>query len=869
MQKLLASLFALVCIAAAPLVAQLTTSVQIIHNSASPASSSVGVWLGLPGGTFLPAVPSLTFRGATPTLTGLGTAVPSLDAAVSVPLTVNITAPNASAATPAIASVPLQLGRGRNIVVANGLVNRRFFAPNPDNVSTDFALWQFVDQQVTVSTSTVRLLIVHGATDAPRVDIVARGVGILATASYGQGAFVNVPVGDYTIDITVAGTQTVVASYAAPLASLGLGGQRLSVLASGFLNPSANRSGDAFALLAVPTTPGVTPLLLPSVPVPMPPPPPTTLQIIHNAADPAASRVSVWVGVPSTPTQTTFIPAVPNLPFRGATSTLTGLGTTVPSLANAVGVPLTINVSATTNTAPTPAVAVFPNVRLSRGTNIVIANGVTTTTGFAANPNSVSTGFGLFPFLDTVTTISANTVRLLVFHGASDAPRVDIIARGVGIIATASYTQGAFVNVPVGNYTLDVQVAGTRTIVASFSAPLASLGLGGQRVSVLASGFLNPAQNRNGAAFGLLAVTANPAATPLLLPSAPLPPPLPPTTLQVIHNAADPVANSVGVWVGLPGSSVFLPAIPSFNFRTATSALTGLGTTVPFFSDAVGVPLTVNVTAPNAASATPALNSTPLSLSVGANIIIANGNVRPRLFAANPDNVSTAFSLTQFVDQQTVSSSTVRLLIFHGATDAPRVDVVARGVGTLATASYGQGAFVNVPVGDYIIDIRPAGSQTVVASFSAPLATLGLGGQRVSVLASGYLNATGNQSGAPFGLFAVVNSSSPNVIATLLPSAAAPLRTAAASTNAINSLSVSPNPTTESATLTYELAEAGTVNVGVYNTFGQAVSTVENTSKVAGTYSVNVPVSGLQSGMYECRVVSASGAKSTRLMVVR
>jgi hypothetical protein len=80
---------------------------------------------------------------------------------------------------------------------------------------------------------------------------------------------------------------------------------------------------------------------------------------------------------------------------------------------------------------------------------------------------------------------------------------------------------------------------------------------------------------------------------------------------------------------------------------------------------------------------------------------------------------------------------------------------------------------------------------------------------------------------------------------------------------------MSPTPTVASAILTYEPSEAGAVNVDVYNTYGQIVSTVEKATKIAGTYSVNIPVSSLQSGMYECRVSQASGTKSTRLMVVR
>jgi hypothetical protein len=874
MPKLTRYLCALVCLAVLPmtaLFAQPRTSLQVIHNSADAAASSVGVWVGLPTGSFLGAVPSLSFRGATPTLTALGTAVPSLDNAVSAPLTVNITAPNA-AATPAIASLPLQLGRGRNVVVASGLVRPRLYAGNPDNRSAQFNLLQFVDQQTTVSAATVRLLIVHGATDAPTVDIVARGVGTLATASYSQGAFVNVPVGNYTIDIRVAGTQTVVASFSAPLQSLNLGGQRLTVLASGFLNPAANRNGVAFGLLAVSETPGTSPLLLPSAALPAAPPPPTTLQVIHNAADPAATPVSVWVGVPTstTPVQTNFIPAIPTFAFRGATASLTGLGTAVPSLGAAVGVPLTINVTGTSNTGPTPAVASVPNVRLAAGTNIVIANGLVTPSGFAANPNNISTAFGLFAFNDPQATVPATSVRLLIFHGATDAPRVDIVARGVGTLVTASYGQGAFVDVPVGNYTIDVQVAGTRTVVASFNAPLQSLGLGGQRLTVLASGFLNPTQNRNGQAFGLLAVTATPGAAPLLLTSVPVPPTPLPTTLQVIHNAADPALASVGALVGVTTSPVFIPAIPQLNFRSATPALSGLGTTVPSFIDAVGAPLDVILTPPNATTTANAFDGFDLTLGQGANIVIANGLFRPRNFAANPSNVSTAVNLFQFIDRQTtVSAGTVRLLIFHGSTDAPRVDIVARGVGTLATASYGEGAFVTVPVGDYTLDIRPAGSQTVVASFNAPLASLGLGGQRVTVSASGFLNPSANRNGTPFGLFAVVNSAAPNVTALMLPPALAASAPRAQNNTSISSVSVSPNPVSEQATLTYEMQDDGVVDVSLYNSFGQIVSTLENAPKTRGVHTLTMPLDRLQSGMYEVRVLHAAGGKSARVMVTR
>jgi hypothetical protein len=882
MQRLFAILFATVFLlgsfSSSSLLAQLPpTSLQIIHNAPDPAVSDVGVWVGLPTGTFLPAVPSIRFQNATPTLTSLGTAVPALAAAVGVPLTVNITRPNAESSSPALASQRLTLSSGANIVIATGVLRPRLFSINPNGTETNFGLRQFIDRTtVTITAGTVRLLIFHGSPDAPRVDIVARGVGVLATASYGEGAFVNVPLGDYTIDVSPAGSSTVVASFSAPLQTLGLGGQRLTVLASGFLTnllrmPNSNQSSAPFRLLAVPATPGTQPLLLPTTSLPMAPPPPTTLQIIHNAADPIANRVAIWVGIPGT-TGTTFVQAVPDLAFRGATGTLTGIGTAVPSLGNAVDVPLTVNVTATTNTMATPAVGSFSNVRLGRGTNVIVASGVVTSGNFAVNPSGNSTGFRLLPFLDTTTTVGASSVRVLIVHNSTDAPRVDIVARGVGTLTTLSYGEGAFVTVPVGDYTIDVRVAGTRNVAASFSAPLRALGLGGQRLTVLASGFLNPAQNINGAAFALLAVPSTPSATPLLLPSVASPLAPSQTTLQVIHNAADPAVSRVDVWLSTFTNSLSVRAISGLEFRTATPALTSIGTRIPFLSDLINTSLIASITTPGSSTATQnSLASSIVSVNSGANIIIASGVLRPRLLLPNPNGIATDLQLFQFTDRPTlmpISTGTVRLLIFHGATDAPRVDIVARGVGRLATASYGQGAFITVPLGDYTLDVLVAGTQTVVASFLAPLRSLNLGGQRVTVSASGVLASLNNQNqGAKsFELLAVVNSSATPVTALLLPRAPA----TSVTSGSISTITVSPNPTVTDTQISYTLEESGAVDVSVFNALGSPVTTLEAaSSKAAGTHTVNFNTQGLQSGSYEVRVRNQTGVKTTRLVITR
>ena len=57
--------------------------------------------------------------------------------------------------------------------------------------------------------------------------------------------------------------------------------------------------------------------------------------------------------------------------------------------------------------------------------------------------------------------------------------------------------------VPTANYTIDVTNQTGGTVVASYDVLLDDLGLQGQAITIVASGFVNPSQNSNGASFGL------------------------------------------------------------------------------------------------------------------------------------------------------------------------------------------------------------------------------------------------------------------------------------------------------------------------------------------------------------------------------
>jgi len=99
--------------------------------------------------------------------------------------------------------------------------------------------------------SDVDFFVLHGATDAPTVDVIARDVATLVDdAAYGDiTGYISVPPGNYTLDLTLADGTTLVQSYWADLRTLG-GGSAV-VFASGFLDPSSNQSGEAFGLFFV------------------------------------------------------------------------------------------------------------------------------------------------------------------------------------------------------------------------------------------------------------------------------------------------------------------------------------------------------------------------------------------------------------------------------------------------------------------------------------------------------------------------------------------------------------------------------------------------------------------------------------------
>ncbi len=458
--------------AAGPLLALPTPEarVEIIHNSADAAAAVVDVFVNGEE-----AVPNFAFRTSTGFIT-----LPA-----GMPLSIEVAPDGAGlgGALPAI-DIPFLASGETYIAIANGIVSGSGYSPAPA-----FALDIYAGAREVASggAGTNDVLVYHGATDAPMVDVdelnVVSGQAVNDLSYSEFQGYLTLGVEDYMLQVQAAASGTAVAAFDAPLAGLAIDGAALTILASGFLDPSANNNGPAFGLYVSSGVAGPLTMLPMSM---------ARLEVIHNSADAAAAVVDVFVNGTE---------LIPDFAFRTTTGFID-----VPA-----GMPLSIEV------APDGAGlgGALPAINIpflgSGKTYIAIANGIVSATGY--NPSAMDAPFGLHIYDEAreAATSGATNTDILVYHGATDAPTVDVVETGLGAglivndIAYSEFNADGYLELPTQNYQLAIQDETGSVTVATFDAPLETLMTEGAALTVLASGFLTPADNSNGAGFGLWA----------------------------------------------------------------------------------------------------------------------------------------------------------------------------------------------------------------------------------------------------------------------------------------------------------------------------------------------------------------------------
>ena len=460
-----------------------TARVQVIHNSADAAAEFVDVYLN---DALL--IPNFEFR----------TASPFIDAPAGEEIELSVAPPNSSGVEEAIYTAPVTLSEGETyVVVADGIVSGSGYNP-----PQDFGLQIYpLGREVASDPANTDVLVHHGSTDAPAVDIVETGVGagtIVDDIAYTEfQGYLELPTDDYILQITTADGSTDVVAYAAPLTSLGLDGAAFVAVASGFLDPTQNSDGPAFGVFVALPTGGAM------IPLPTVAPTQTArVQVIHNSADAAAELVDVYLN------ETLLIP---NFAFRTAS----------PFVNAPADIEIELSVAPANSTGVEEAIYTAAVTLAANETYIVVADGIVSGSGY--NPPQPF-GLQVYGMGREVATDPANT-DVLVHHGSTDAPTVDVVETGVGagtIVDDISYTEfQGYLELPTADYTLQINTADGSTGVVAYAAPLATLALDGVALVAVASGFLDPSQNSDGPAFGVY--VALPAGGELVaLPSATL-----------------------------------------------------------------------------------------------------------------------------------------------------------------------------------------------------------------------------------------------------------------------------------------------------------------------------------------------------------
>ncbi len=337
------------------------------------------------------------------------------------------------------------------------------------------------------------------------------------------------------------------------------------------------------------------------------------VQVIHNSADAAASVVDVWL-------DNTLL--LDNFAFRTAS----------PFVDAPAGVEFTVAIKDQNSTSPENPIW-SENYTLTDGeTYILVAEGIVSPSGYnPATPFDIA----VYPTAREIANMTDKT-DVLVHHGSTDAPTVDVYETGVGagmIVDNLMYANFAgYLELGVLDYVLEIRDETGITTVASYDAPLATLGLDGAAISVIASGFLNPANNSNGPAFGLyvaLATGGDLVMLPVHLQTA---------RVQVIHNSADAAASVVDVWL----DNTLL--LDNFAFRTAS----------PFVDAPAGVEFTIAIKDQNSTSPENPIWSENYTLADGETyILVAEGIVSPSGY-----NPATPFDIAVYPTGREIANMT-------------------------------------------------------------------------------------------------------------------------------------------------------------------------------------------------------------------
>jgi len=298
-----------------------------------------------------------------------------------------------------------------------------------------------------------RVRLVHASPDAPAVDVTVASSGdvLYDGVGYGESGYVEVPAGDYTLEVrgdTESNDGDVVADFDLSLS----GGEVYTGFAAGYLAPGEAPADTPFDLIVAKDTGGMADEEMDA---------PANVRVAHLS--PNAPNVDVYVDDAA---------VLEDVPFGAVSGYLD-----VPAGTRAVEI----------TAAGDPDTVVFS------GDVEVAAETAYTVAAVGELGDDADEPFQPLILEDDRSAPADDSARLRVVHASPDAPAVDVTVESTGdaLFDGVGYLDSGSVTVPANDYTVQIRgdtESNDGDVVADFDVSLE----GGQGYTAFAAGYLTP-----------------------------------------------------------------------------------------------------------------------------------------------------------------------------------------------------------------------------------------------------------------------------------------------------------------------------------------------------------------------------------------
>ncbi|MFN0032193.1 MAG: DUF4397 domain-containing protein [Flavobacteriales bacterium] len=559
-------------------------------------------------------------------------------------------------------------------------------------------------REVGIDVSSVDVLLYHQFNTLPAVDVHENEMLLLTLADnleYQENSgYLSLLAADYSLLISNDDNTYNYQQLAAPFGTMNLGGDAITLIGTENFEDIQNINGFNYSWWMATSAGG--PLLPLSAAT-------ARLQLIHNCADATADLVDVYAN---------GVMMADNLAFRHATAYMN-----IPA-----SIELEIAIADANSESVSDAFTTIENVMLADAeTYSMVANGIISPTGYSPAP-----AFALHTYSGAREEAdSPSETHALLMHGSTDSPVIDIQENQfLNITAVDNIEYGQFqgyLEFPTIDAVFDVADQSGENILATYDAPFLSSGLDGQAITVVVSGFSNPANNSNGEDVGLWYATASGGA---LIPLQQIITPPIYANAQFIHNCADQLAVAADIYFDDE------LVINDLSFREAT----------PYIEVPAGV-VTVSMAPNNSQGVQDAFASYTITLSeVETYTLIAAGIVSESGY-----NPAPPFQVFSFAGAQTEAAQTAATDInfFLGSTDTPAMnaDEVLTSTSIHTTDAYGNYSGYNTFDTPENYGVAYQAGTINVGTYAINTDLLALEDESAVVFTSGFLNPANNSNG--------------------------------------------------------------------------------------------------------------------------